>query len=88
MTERHAVVAGAGIGGLAAALALHRRGWRVTVLEQAPQPREVGAGITLMANAVRGLDALGLGTEVHRLGREGATGGLRTTDGRWLSRVD
>ncbi|MCZ7422300.1 FAD-dependent monooxygenase [Verrucosispora sp. WMMA2121] len=88
MTERHAVVAGAGIGGLAAALALHRRGWRVTVLEQAPQPREVGAGITLMANAVRGLDTLGLGTEVRRLGRDGATGGLRTADGRWLSRVD
>ncbi|MFY1575983.1 FAD-dependent monooxygenase [Verrucosispora sp. WMMD703] len=88
MAERHAVVAGAGIGGLAAALALHRRGWRVTVLEQAPEPREVGAGITLMANAVRGLDALGLGTEVRRLGRDGATGGLRTWDGRWLSRVD
>ncbi|GIJ31480.1 FAD-dependent monooxygenase [Micromonospora sediminimaris] len=88
MAERHAVVAGAGIGGLAAALALHRRGWRVTVLEQAPEPREVGAGITLMANAVRGLDALGLGTEVRRLGRDGATGGLRTWDGHWLSRVD
>ncbi|MBQ1024668.1 FAD-dependent oxidoreductase [Micromonospora sp. C95] len=88
MTERHAVVAGAGIGGLAAALALHRRGWRVTVLERAPEPREVGAGITLMANAVRGLDALGLGGEVRRLGRDGATGGLRTWDGHWLSRVD
>ncbi|GIJ39555.1 FAD-dependent oxidoreductase [Micromonospora andamanensis] len=88
MAERRAVVAGAGIGGLAAALALHRRGWRVTVLERAPEPREVGAGITLMANAVRGLDALDLGGEVRRLGRDGATGGLRSWDGRWLSRVD
>ncbi|PZG08912.1 FAD-dependent oxidoreductase [Micromonospora craterilacus] len=86
--ERHAVVAGAGIGGLAAALALHRRGWRVTVLERAPEPREVGAGITLMANAVRGLDALGLGTAARRLGHDGAAGGLRTWDGRWLSQVD
>ncbi len=88
MADRHAVVAGAGIGGLAAALALHRRGWRVTVLERAPEPREVGAGITLMANAMRGLDALGLGTQVRRLGHDGAAGGLRAWDGRWLSRVD
>ncbi|MDX3541077.1 FAD-dependent oxidoreductase, partial [Streptomyces sp. MB09-01] len=38
MPKRHAVVAGAGIGGLTAALALHRRGWRVTVCERAPEP--------------------------------------------------
>ncbi|GGM39422.1 FAD-dependent oxidoreductase [Micromonospora sonchi] len=88
MTDRHAVVAGAGIGGLAAALALHRRGWRVTVLERAPKPREVGAGITLMANGVRGLDALGLGTPVRRIGRADGPGGLRDRTGRWLSRVD
>ena len=88
MTDRHAVVAGAGIGGLAAALALHRRGWRVTVLERAPEPREIGAGITLMANGVRGLDALGLGTPVRRIGRADGPGGLRDRTGRWLSRVD
>ncbi|BCJ56751.1 FAD-dependent monooxygenase [Micromonospora endophytica] len=88
MAERHAVVAGAGIGGLAAAVALHRRGWRVTVLERAPEPREVGAGITLMANAVRGLEALGLGASIRRIGRADGPGGLRDRTGRWLSRVD
>ncbi|MEU1591183.1 FAD-dependent oxidoreductase, partial [Micromonospora sp. NPDC005710] len=34
MDDSHAVVVGAGIGGLSAALALHRHGWRVTVLER------------------------------------------------------
>ncbi|MER6596116.1 FAD-dependent oxidoreductase, partial [Micromonospora purpureochromogenes] len=53
--DGHAVVVGGGIGGLAAALALHRAGWRVTVLERAPELGEVGAGLTLMSNALRGL---------------------------------
>ena len=55
-------VIGAGIGGLTAALALARRGAQVTVLERAPELGEVGAGIQISANAVRVLDALGLGT--------------------------
>ncbi|MBM0278419.1 FAD-dependent oxidoreductase, partial [Micromonospora tarensis] len=53
MNDSHAVVVGGGIGGLSAALALHRHGWRVTVLERAAELREVGAGLSLMANAVR-----------------------------------
>ncbi|RKN16597.1 FAD-dependent oxidoreductase [Micromonospora musae] len=88
MTGSHAVVVGGGIGGLSAALALHRRGWRVTVLERAPELREVGAGLTLMANAMRGLDALGLGPAVRRSGHSETPGGIRTSTGRWLSRVD
>ena len=54
-----AVVIGAGIGGLAAAVGLHRAGWSVTVLEQAPAIGEVGAGLSLWPNAVRALAALG-----------------------------
>lgn len=53
---RKAVIVGAGIGGLAAAIALGRRGWNVTVLKRAPELREVGAGISLWPNAVRALD--------------------------------
>ncbi len=54
------IVAGAGIGGLTAALALARNGFRVTVLEQAERLEETGAGIQLSPNAARTLIALGL----------------------------
>jgi salicylate hydroxylase len=54
-------VIGAGIGGLAAAQALARRGADVTVLEQAPEIAEVGAGLQISPNGARVLDALGLG---------------------------
>src|SRR6476661_3360155 len=55
------LVAGGGIGGLAAALALARRGFAVKVLEQAPQLGEIGAGIQLGPNAFAAFDALGIG---------------------------
>ncbi|MDJ0822348.1 MAG: FAD-dependent monooxygenase [Paracoccaceae bacterium] len=55
------VVAGGGIGGLAAALALRQRGAEVTVLEQAEAITEVGAGIQISPNGLRVIDALGLG---------------------------
>jgi 2-polyprenyl-6-methoxyphenol hydroxylase-like FAD-dependent oxidoreductase len=55
------LVAGGGIGGIAAALALVRRGFAVKVLEQAPQLGEIGAGIQLGPNAFAAFDALGVG---------------------------
>jgi 3-hydroxybenzoate 6-monooxygenase len=55
------VIAGGGIGGLAAALALARAGARVTVLEQSPELGEIGAGIQLGPNAFSAFDALGVG---------------------------
>jgi len=58
--SRNVIVAGAGIGGLTAALALAQRGLRVTVLEQAERLEESGAGIQLSPNATRVLLALGL----------------------------
>jgi salicylate hydroxylase len=53
-------IVGAGIGGLAAALALLRRGVPVTVHEQAPALGEIGAGVQISANGMRVLHALGL----------------------------
>lgn len=55
-----AVIVGAGIGGLAAGLALSRVGWEVTVLEQAPELKEVGAGLQISPNGVKVLEALNL----------------------------
>ena len=46
-------IIGAGIGGLAAALALERRGAEVVVCEQSPALSEIGAGLNLTPNAVR-----------------------------------
>ena len=55
------LVAGGGIGGLAAALALVRQGLAVTVLEQSPELGEIGAGMQLGPNAFHAFDALGIG---------------------------
>ena len=60
-SDLRVLVAGGGIGGIAAALALTRRGFDVKVLEQAPQLGEIGAGIQLGPNGFAAFDALGIG---------------------------
>ncbi len=75
-------VLGAGIGGLASAVALAQRGAMVTVLEQAPAIIEVGAGLQISPNGARVLRALGLGDALAAAGlaaeavelRDGRTG--------------
>jgi salicylate hydroxylase len=59
-SSRTVVIAGAGIGGLTAALTIAQRGYRVVLLEQAERLEETGAGIQLSPNASRVLIALGL----------------------------
>ncbi|MET9452562.1 FAD-dependent monooxygenase [Streptomyces cinerochromogenes] len=83
-----AVVVGGGIGGLAAALGLRRIGWEVRVAERAAALADAGAGISLHANGLRALDALGVGAEVRAAARPQYTGGTRTPNGRWLARMD
>ncbi|MFI6685099.1 FAD-dependent monooxygenase [Streptomyces sp. NPDC050485] len=83
-----AVVVGGGIGGLTAAAALIRRGWRVTVLERAAELKPVGSGIGLAPNAQRALDVIGLGDEIRALAAWQGDGGIRTPSGRWLLRTD
>ncbi|MEU4812689.1 FAD-dependent monooxygenase [Nocardia fluminea] len=83
-----AIVVGGGIGGLAAALALAGKGWSVQVLERAPEVAEVGSGISLWSNALRALDALGVGDTVRAQGSAEVSAGIRDDRGRWLSRTD
>ncbi|HUZ74608.1 MAG TPA: FAD-dependent monooxygenase [Stellaceae bacterium] len=68
-TPRVAII-GAGIGGLAAAVALHRRGVEVEVYEQSSKLSEIGAGLNLSPNAIKAFRALGLEQEVAAIGFE------------------
>jgi len=75
-----ALVAGAGVGGAAAALLLARAGARVTLCERVAEPRAVGAGIALAPNGLAVLDGLGLAEELTRRGRR--LDAPRIVDGR------
>jgi salicylate hydroxylase len=73
MSKRPKVlIAGAGIGGLVAALALAQRGIEVEIFEQAEELRELGAGVQLSANGTRVLIALGLEREMAAVACEPA----------------
>lgn len=61
-------IAGGGVGGLSAAIALQRQGHEVTVFEQARGFSRVGADINLTPNVVRAIDGLGAGEAIRRLG--------------------
>src|SRR5712691_10566898 len=73
MRVPHILIAGGGIGGLTAALALLDKGFDVDVYEQATELREVGAGLQLSANGTRVFHALGVGEALKALSCE-ATG--------------
>ena len=67
MAPAHSVIiAGAGIGGLSAALALAQHGFGVTIFDQVQKLEEIGAGIQLSPNASRILIGLGLANELQR----------------------
>ncbi|MGH3624011.1 MAG: FAD-dependent oxidoreductase, partial [Sciscionella sp.] len=82
--DRHAVVVGGGIGGLAAAIGLRRAGWRATVVERGTGFTGIGAGISLMRNALLAMDALGLGAAVGELPRNYGSGSVRSRTGALL----
>ncbi|HKV18352.1 MAG TPA: FAD-dependent monooxygenase [Mycobacterium sp.] len=67
MTKQSILIAGAGIGGLTAALTLHERGFDVTVVDRARELKPLGVGINLLPHAVRELDALGMGEELSKI---------------------
>ncbi len=83
---RTAAIIGGGIAGLATAAGLTQRGWRVQVFEQAAAFETVGAGISIWGNALRALDAIGLGDEVRAVGARPGIGGFRDGRGDWIMR--
>lgn len=87
MRVREAIVVGAGIGGLAAAQALQRVGWRVSLYEQAPVIRPVGAGLGIAPNAVKALNHLGLGTALRDRGLRQDGLEIRLRSGRRVARI-
>lgn len=66
-SAQHIIVIGAGIGGLAAALALQRRGFKVSIYERGAEIREFGAGVVIAPNARRALRDLGVDEALERL---------------------
>lgn len=77
-------VIGGGIGGLTAAIALARQGLAVEVYEQAPELKEVGAGVGLWPNAMAALERIGLADRVAKLAAPVDRQGLMRPDGSWL----
>ena len=77
------LVIGAGISGLATAVALQRRGHEVTVIEERTDASS-GAGISIWPNALAALDEIGLGDAVREAGGRVTAGALRWRDGTWL----
>jgi 2-polyprenyl-6-methoxyphenol hydroxylase-like FAD-dependent oxidoreductase len=87
MKSKKAVIVGAGIGGLGAALALRQAGYDIAVYEAAGQVKEVGAGISLWANAIQALKKLGVWDTVKSLAVGGDGGAIYTDTGTLLSAV-
>jgi 2-polyprenyl-6-methoxyphenol hydroxylase-like FAD-dependent oxidoreductase len=84
---RSAEIAGAGFGGLVAALALAQRGWQVRVHERAPSLRSEGFGIAIHANGLRVLRALGVEQRVLQGGLLITALETRDAQGRTTSRI-
>jgi 2-polyprenyl-6-methoxyphenol hydroxylase-like FAD-dependent oxidoreductase len=83
-----ALIVGAGIGGLAAGLALERRGWRCRIFERADNPRELGFALNLAGNAIAALRELGVADEIVGRGYAPRAAEFRTERGRVLRRID
>ncbi|GLP74690.1 salicylate hydroxylase [Mycobacterium antarcticum] len=87
MVTSEILVVGAGIAGLATAVALQRRQHRVTIVEERADTSS-DAGISLWPNALAALDEIGLGDAVRASGGRVAAGAMRWSDGAWLRRPE
>jgi 2-polyprenyl-6-methoxyphenol hydroxylase-like FAD-dependent oxidoreductase len=83
-SSQKAIIIGAGIGGLCAGLALHKKGWQIVVLEKSDSLTEGGAGIVLAANAIKALQKLGAAEQIKEQGMPVGKAEIRTWDGRMI----
>jgi 2-polyprenyl-6-methoxyphenol hydroxylase-like FAD-dependent oxidoreductase len=83
-----ALIVGAGIGGLAAAVALRQSGWNIRIFERASSPRELGFALLLAPNALHALRELDLVETVRHRGFVPTSGEMRRPDGTVLRRLD
>jgi len=81
------LIAGAGVGGLTAAVALQRRGIPYTIIEAAPRPTAINTSILLQPNTVRVLSELDLGRAVAERGRRIAHTSIMSVGGKVLTEV-
>ena len=83
------LIVGGGIAGMTAASAIAQAGFKVTLLESAPEFGEIGAGVTLSPNAMKGLDFIGACEAATRAGVEPARQRIQHwEDGRTLVEKD
>ncbi|NBS34703.1 MAG: salicylate 1-monooxygenase [Methylocystaceae bacterium] len=82
------VIAGAGVGGLTAGLALAQAGKKILILERAAEIEEIGAGLQIAPNAGRALAQLGLESELNDFGLEPQAINIRDNNARLLARLD
>lgn len=81
----HITVIGAGIAGLATAVAIRRAGYDVSVIERRTDATS-GSGISIWPNALAALDEIGVGDDVRQSGGRVTGGAIRWRDGTWLRR--
>lgn len=82
------LIAGGGIGGLTAGIALRRAGFAVHIFERAPEILEIGAGLTVQSNAVLALRQLGVDQALIQSGQRLGAASIQRTEGVVISRAD
>jgi 2-polyprenyl-6-methoxyphenol hydroxylase-like FAD-dependent oxidoreductase len=87
ISSKHLIVGG-GIAGLTAAIALKKKGFQVLVVEGTSTIKPVGAGLSLAANAMKGLKHIGIANEVIKEGRKLTSFSLYTASGKLLKKGD
>lgn len=85
MNNLKAIVVGAGMGGLTAAISLQQAGYTVEIYDRVRELRPAGAGISLWSNGIKVLNRLGLGAEIAQIGGSMERMAYLTHDGRCLS---